>query len=188
MPRLAASLDYNAICVGFRPCPPPLPLVNFIKLKRGGTAPPRKNWGGTIPPLHRSVPPSHKPQVFMRRDDPTSAQMRPASSQTTSFHGAGRSRLFTEASRIFKNHQFLWGGTIPPLHRSVPPFSQTISFFGAGPPRLCTDASRLFTNHQFLWGGTIPPLHRRVPPFHKPPIFMGRDHPASDEKHIPPFP
>ena len=135
VPRLEASLDYNAICVGSRPRSPPLPLFNFIKHKRGGTVPPRKNCGGTIPPLHRGVPPFHKPPVFTRRDGPASAQTRPAFSQTTSFYKAGRSRLGTKR----------------------PAFSQTTSFDEAGRSRLGTNASRLSTNHQFLRGGTVPP-------------------------------
>ena len=98
---------------------PPLPLFNFIKHKRGGTVPPRKNCGGTIPPHHKRVPLFHKPPVFTRRDGPASAHLRPAFSQTTSFYEAGRSRL------------------VPPVHKH---FVKTV----VGRSRLITKAERTY--------------------------------------------
>ena len=172
VPCLEASLDYNAICVGLRPRSPPLPLFNFIKHIRGGTVPPRKNCGGTIPPLHKGVPPFHKPPVFTRRDGPASAQTRPAFSRTTSFYEAGRSRLVSPV------HKHLVKTVVGRSRLSPPVFKHLVKTV-AGPSRLCTKASRLFTNHQFLRGGTVPPRHKRVLPFHEPPVSTRQDGPAS---------
>jgi hypothetical protein len=99
---------------------PPLPLFNFINLKRGGTVPPNENWVGRS----HLVPPSYKPTVFMGWDDPTSSHLLrnrqllwggmippcPTFVQTSSFKVWDDPTSF----HLLANHQFLRGGTIPP--------------------------------------------------------------------------
>jgi len=171
VPRLEASPDYNAICVGLRPRSPPLPLFNFIKHKRGGTVPPRKNCGGTIPPLHKGVPPFHKPPVFTRRDGPASAQTRPAFPQTTSFYEAGRSRLVSPVHKQSVK-------TVVVRSRLSPPVFKHLVKIVVGRPRLSPPVHNNLLKTMVGRSRLSPPVHKHLvktvvgpsrlsPPVHK---------------------
>ena len=96
---------------------------------------------------------------------------------------AGPSRLCTEASRLFTNHQFLRGGTVPPRHKRVPPFHkppvftrrdgtasaqtrpafpQTTSFYEAGRSRLVSPVHKQSVKTVVVRSRLSPPVFKHL--------------------------